>query len=179
MKTRASSSCVYGLAKGFTIVELLIVIVVIAILAAITVIAYNGVQQRAHNAQVISGVNTYIKTIHQYYSVYSVNPLPAGSGCLGANYPSDQCWSGVDGVRTVNSTLDTRLSEFMSAKPTLATRLFSIGQADDLRAGAEYEGGNKKIVYYLEGASQNCSIAGASGITENGVVTQCSYTFPY
>jgi prepilin-type N-terminal cleavage/methylation domain-containing protein len=33
--------------KGFTIVELLIVIVVIAILAAISVVAYNGFQQRA------------------------------------------------------------------------------------------------------------------------------------
>ena len=33
--------------KGFTIVELLIVIVVIAILAAITIVAFNGVQQRA------------------------------------------------------------------------------------------------------------------------------------
>lgn len=32
---------------GFTIVELLIVIVVIAILAAITIVAYNGIQQRA------------------------------------------------------------------------------------------------------------------------------------
>jgi prepilin-type N-terminal cleavage/methylation domain-containing protein len=33
--------------KGFTIVELLIVIVVIGILAAITIIAFNGVQQKA------------------------------------------------------------------------------------------------------------------------------------
>ena len=33
--------------RGFTIVELLIVIVVIAILAAITIVAYNGIQQRA------------------------------------------------------------------------------------------------------------------------------------
>ena len=33
--------------QGFTIVELLIVIVVIAILAAITIVAYNGVQNRA------------------------------------------------------------------------------------------------------------------------------------
>ena len=33
--------------RGFTIVELLIVIVVIGILAAITIIAYNGVQVRA------------------------------------------------------------------------------------------------------------------------------------
>jgi prepilin-type N-terminal cleavage/methylation domain-containing protein len=33
--------------RGFTIVELLIVIVVIGILAAITIVAYNGVQSRA------------------------------------------------------------------------------------------------------------------------------------
>ena len=36
---------------GFTIVEMLIVIVVIAILASITVVAYNGIQQRAQDAR--------------------------------------------------------------------------------------------------------------------------------
>lgn len=36
--------------QGFTIVELLIVIVVIGILAAITIVAYNGIQNRAHAA---------------------------------------------------------------------------------------------------------------------------------
>lgn len=38
--------------NGFTIVELLIVIVVIGILAAITVVAYNGMQNRATNTTV-------------------------------------------------------------------------------------------------------------------------------
>ncbi|MCB8045019.1 prepilin-type N-terminal cleavage/methylation domain-containing protein [Microbacterium oxydans] len=33
--------------RGFTIVELMIVVVVIAILAAITIVAYNGIQKRA------------------------------------------------------------------------------------------------------------------------------------
>lgn len=37
--------------NGFTIVELLIVIVVIGILAAIVIVAFNGVQTRAQNAQ--------------------------------------------------------------------------------------------------------------------------------
>lgn len=36
--------------RGFTIVELLIVIVVIGILASITIVAYNGIQQRARDA---------------------------------------------------------------------------------------------------------------------------------
>lgn len=45
---------VYAKQKGFTIVELLIVIVVIGILAAITIVAYNGIQNRANDAAVQS-----------------------------------------------------------------------------------------------------------------------------
>lgn len=41
--------------KGFTIVELLIVIVVIGILAAITIVAYNGVQDRARATAITTG----------------------------------------------------------------------------------------------------------------------------
>ena len=52
--------------QGFTIVELLIVIVVIGILAAITIVAYNGVQNRAKASSAKSAANTVIKKAEAY-----------------------------------------------------------------------------------------------------------------
>lgn len=49
--------------KGFTIVELLIVIVVIAILATISIVAYNGIQDRALVAVVKSDLANFAKKI--------------------------------------------------------------------------------------------------------------------
>lgn len=64
--------------RGFTIVELLIVIVVIAILAAITIIAYNGIQNRAKTAQYQGDANAIIKVAE------AANAKPDGTG-----YPAD------------------------------------------------------------------------------------------
>ena len=51
---------------GFTIVELLIVIVVIGILAAITIVAFNGVQQRARDTQRRQNLNDLAQVISTY-----------------------------------------------------------------------------------------------------------------
>jgi len=60
--------------KGFTIVELLIVIVVIAILAAITIVAYNGIQQRAHTTSQKTAAENLAKKIEAYNAVNNAYP---------------------------------------------------------------------------------------------------------
>lgn len=52
--------------RGFTIVELLIVIVVIAILAAITIVAYNGIQARARDNIRYQDVKSIMKALELY-----------------------------------------------------------------------------------------------------------------
>lgn len=67
--------------KAFTIVELLIVIVVIAILAAISLVAYNGIQNRAQDAVIQSNSNAIRKAIEMYSSENGEYPVcSAGDG---------------------------------------------------------------------------------------------------
>lgn len=54
---------------GFTIVELLIVIVVIAILAAITIVSYNGIQQRSRDSWRVNDA----AAVKKAFSLYKVD----------------------------------------------------------------------------------------------------------
>jgi prepilin-type N-terminal cleavage/methylation domain-containing protein len=68
--------------RGFTIVELLIVIVVIAILAAISIVAYNGIQTRAK----VSKANSDLVTLEKAMKIARINEDKTliqitGSGC--------------------------------------------------------------------------------------------------
>ena len=67
---------------GFTIVELLIVIVVIAILATITIIAFNGIQERARVSSVSSALNQATKKI-AVYQVDNPGQYPADLASVG------------------------------------------------------------------------------------------------
>lgn len=63
--------------KGFTIVELLIVIVVIGILAAITIVAYSGIQNRANDTAVQSDLGNLAKKFELYKVDYGSYPVTA------------------------------------------------------------------------------------------------------
>ena len=62
-------------ANGFTIVELLIVIVVIAILAAPAVAAFRSIQNRAQQSSLQSEVSSAMKKLELHRAVNSVYPM--------------------------------------------------------------------------------------------------------
>lgn len=93
---------------GFTIVELLIVIVVIAILAAITVVAFNGIQDRARTNKINADLAMLSKAIQaarvssgEVALRYITNSTgsagncmnkPAGTDLAALDKTTDSCW---------------------------------------------------------------------------------------
>jgi prepilin-type N-terminal cleavage/methylation domain-containing protein len=169
--------------SGFTIVELLIVIVVIAILATISIVAYTGMQDRAYNSKVIAGSERYLKALLAYEAVYG--SYPAYTGCLGANYPNNACWAqNADGTlpaATVSVTLDSALSEFLPTKPEVGTQMIYIVVAPQYRAGLWYRHNDAtyghRLTYYLKGNNTNCALPRAIPNNE-GPLTQCNLSLP-
>ena len=64
--------------RGFTIVELLVVIVVIAILASISVVAYTGIQDRATETVMRSDLKTNYNIVQIYMAEHGVYPPSPG-----------------------------------------------------------------------------------------------------
>ena len=114
--------------NAFTIVELLVVIVVIGILAAITIVSYSGITERAYNAKVISIIDGYDKIFEMYYidnSTYPDGQVEANDKiiCLGeeSDYPANSDFASGQCVKSetfgdvyVDEATNDELKSFMS-----------------------------------------------------------------
>lgn len=89
--------------KGFTIVELLIVIVVIGILAAITIVAFNGVTNRAKIASLQTDSENALKSLEAYKyttsasQLYPVDSTAAALKPSGSNVATYTAYNGQNG----------------------------------------------------------------------------------
>lgn len=176
---------------GFTIVELLIVIVVIGILAAITIVAYNGIQTRAENTKTINGVAAYTKAFALYAAEKGAYPSTNGYPCLGD--PVDSTCARVVlgspgcGYSGITYTI-TAFNDLIT--PYIGTNKPSISNQITTCSGDNYRGAyvipnstdtkNLSIVYHLKG-DQTCQ--GVGGVTliyknQGGDTTRCSVALP-
>ncbi len=115
-------------ARGFTIVELLIVIVIIAILAAVTLVAYNGITTRANQSANQSTVASYVRVLQLIKA--DTGSLPDGnnanSSCLGPDPQPSSCGQGGQTA----STASTATTKSLLAKYGLVSQPGIKGGAD-------------------------------------------------
>lgn len=175
--------------SGFTIVELLIVIVVIGILAAITIVAYNGIQDRADRTQTTSAVIGYVKGLAMYAT--DNNSYPITSGCIGGtNNISGKCVD-VSGGGAVcfglsngvnNSAFDTTMKQYLNNNlPAPSPKSYNC--ASNQYGGVWYWGGSAQVAHlYAFFRASGGPCPSLSGVTF-GSYTQddtllCRYDLP-
>lgn len=97
--------------KGFTIVELLIVIVVIGILAAITIVAFNGVQNRGKSASAQAAADTIVKKAEAANAITGTYPQDAAG--FSAQADSSLTGSGLTLVATAPGSAPSKPATVM------------------------------------------------------------------
>lgn len=140
--------------QGFTIVELLIVIVVIAILAAITIVAYNGIQGRARDSSADSMAATLSKKAKAYYTINSAYPTTAAQFNA-----TDSKEANLEGMKVTfatglaPTTVNSASFGTTSTNPTPATAL------------SEWQSGTR-VIYNSTTAGYAITTVNASGAAE-------------
>ena len=181
----------YGMNKlkqhGFTIVELLIVIVVIGILASITIVAYNGIQRRAQNTQLLAAFDAYEKGLRQYKTFNNKYPeleSDIGIACLGGPFPAEppfsegECYkmNGTTYARQ-SSALNATLSDFLSPLPKTPNNTHTISSIS-VRGIMYMPYGNDYVsLFYRIPGDQQCGRGEKStGSSQENQYTDCTVT---
>jgi len=139
--------------KGFTIVELLIVIVVIGILAAITLVSFNGVTQRATKAANQSNAQSVIAAAESIRANSGVYPTPLVATGVGSYASPTMLWNLNNYVVSSAGVANTVIVP--SSLSSLVT-----GTSTGVLAGVLPTATNGNLLY----VTTNATIASANGI---------------
>ena len=158
--------------RGFTIVELLIVIVVIAILAAITIVAYSGIQQRANNTAIIDSASSSLRMIESYIAVNGTYPY-SSFACITTTVG---CW--LAGTNTVFDTNMATIGTLPRSVPISGPDHY--GLLYIYNSGGTFNGASQPaaLLYWLSGINQQCGVSGvANGVWGALAPSTTGYTY--
>jgi len=80
-----------NLQKGFTLIELMIVIAIIGILLAIAIPAYSDYTVRARTVECVNNLALLKTGVSEYYLSHSPNVFPSTIASVGSSQPTKMC----------------------------------------------------------------------------------------
>ena len=176
---------------GFTVVELMIVIVVIAILAIIVLVAYNGVQTNTNNSRTLTGIQQYYTSIKLYHAKNGKYPTVPNEGsaqvtmtCLGTGYPGGTCGTITGTTVSESTSFMTTLRQGSGTSITGVVNDQAGSGGGEAFIGAAYgidttttahspTGRARMIEWFLAGKNQNCKIPQAWAYNTSHNNTAC------
>lgn len=148
--------------SGFTIVELLVVIVVIGIIATISIVSYNGVQTRTHNSNRIAQLQAWQSVFDRYKAKKGTLPLSATANGVGYCLGTTGFPNGFDGAPRCRDYLYSGATSLrVSDNATLMTELQTVVPNLPSSQNVAVGGTVGPYVYYWGGASGNIQLSGA------------------
>lgn len=185
--------------RGFTLIEIIVVVVVIGILAAISFVVYTGVQDRAKNTQLLSVFDAYDKALKIYYSNTGTYPESPDTivTCVGGGYTATadfgegECKKSAGVVTaTVRPVFDNAIASVLGEEKPAVNPATSYSGPDPatgssvLVRGLLYNGGQNlpgsyvAVMYYYMRGTHTCGRGSAFHATINGLdYTQCAVKY--
>lgn len=172
--------------KGFTIIELVVVIAIIAILSAIVMINVNNYIAKARNTKRKVDVLNYIKAFSTYYAENGHYPTFGFGFCCLGDYTGvgsgDYCtYTPLGYISNFSAcSINNSLTSYIPKLPVDTTLIKSANSADRGYVYTEVaSGGTTYNLYWgLEGANQSCAPGVAVGSSGSNGGTSCVYAPP-
>ena len=163
--------------RGFTVVELAFVIVILALLVLIAVTGYNGLRDRSYNLKMVNGVKQYYEAVETYKAKYGHYPQTSierdnptatvALTCLGTGYVGGGCGSVTYTNVYENSYFNSLMEPLIENPPALGE--LKIDVQPETFTGAVYgidhtitggTGYGRTIQWALIGEDADCKVPG-------------------
>ena len=168
-----------GRIRGFTLVELLVVTVVIAILASISVVAYQGITKRATNSAILADMNSWQKALMGYAIQTGAYPkadytfnyidMAAPAVCLANNNSGTNYCDLLAGSSTAGGYNDTTKDAIADAYKRV---LSGAGYTTPTNAGTKYAvvlNNYSGVKVTIKGIEYKYNFNGPSSATDYGI----------
>lgn len=160
---------------GFTIVELIVVITVLAVLTTLAVFGASAMQERSQNAEAESKVATLRSALEKYHSENNEYPsaITLAGGGNGRSLTNAQ-YNVIAGTLKVNANV-LRDGTYKFVPCAVSGSLCCTMNASNECVIPDTDGSSRYIMYFTRTATQ---ASNGTALTFKAPVSGCTYTFP-